>query len=278
MAPQNERVHDKRKDYLMEGKIEQGGNACVYAATRRIDGKPVAVKFIPNANLAGFTTPPPGILIPKEVSWLQRVAGIHGCIRMLDHFSLEKGHIIVMERPQSHVDLQEYVRRKPKNTVPEGEARMLFQQALLTLTELFHAGILHNDVKANNMLLDLDTYQVKIIDFGCATAVKAEGYTCFQSAEAYKPPEYILKKSYNALPYTVWSLGITLFFLTNGYHPFQSNQMILEGKLHFKDGVSADLKNLIESMLKINPSKRTDLPGIIFHPWMLQSLEEHVTE
>ncbi|NXH51245.1 PIM3 kinase, partial [Rhabdornis inornatus] len=67
-------------------------------------------------------------------------------------------------------------------------------------------GVLHRDMKAENVVVDLATGEVKLIDFGCGTVLQDTFYTLI-SVE-YNQPEWILCGCYHGQPATIWSLGI----------------------------------------------------------------------
>ena len=84
----------------------------------------------------------------------------------------------------------------------------------------------------------------------------------------YSPPEWIKFHRYQGRSATVWSLGILLFDMASGDIPFETDVEICRAELFFHDGVSATLRHLIKSMLKVKPTHRLSLEEILEHPWM----------
>ena len=85
---------------------------------------------------------------------------------MYDYFEDDQNFYIVMEKPKKSQDLYDYVGRR--GTLSEDLARGIFAQILEALEYLFSQGVVHRDVKNQNILLDLENRQIKLIDFGCA--------------------------------------------------------------------------------------------------------------
>lgn len=116
-------------------------------------------------------------LVPREVALLHKLKQKY-VIRLLDHFACQDKFYIVMERPEKYIDLFDYISQK--GTVSERSSRYLFQQVLEAVQYCLSRGVLHRDVKDENILIDLKSYQVKLIDFGSGTFVQDEAYTEYE--------------------------------------------------------------------------------------------------
>ena len=68
-------------------------------------------------------------------------------------------------------------------------------------------GVIHRDIKAENILLDFENSKVKLIDFGGGRFVKNEAYSDVCGNKECYPPEWFQYRRYDAEPFTVWSLG-----------------------------------------------------------------------
>jgi proto-oncogene serine/threonine-protein kinase Pim-1/proto-oncogene serine/threonine-protein kinase Pim-3 len=77
----------------------------------------------------------------------------------------------------------------------------------------FRKGVVHRDLKSENILVDLDSETLVLIDFGASAIYKSSTshYSDFHGTKQYKSPEYILKKRYTGVPSTVWTLGVLLY-------------------------------------------------------------------
>ncbi len=116
-------------------------------------------------------------MVPKEVA-------LHGSlqqkyiIKMLDHFENDDKFYIVMERPEKYIDLYDYITQK--GTVSERSSRYLFRQIVEAVQYCLSMGIVHRDVKDENILIDLKSNQVKLIDFGSGTLLQDGIYTEYE--------------------------------------------------------------------------------------------------
>ena len=116
-------------------------------------------------------------VVPKEIALL------HGLkhsfiIRMLDYFEDANNFYIVMERPEKYIDLFDYITQK--GTVSERSAKYLFRQTVEAVQYCLSMGVVHRDVKDENILIDLQSNQVKLIDFGSGTFLQEEAYTVYE--------------------------------------------------------------------------------------------------
>jgi serine/threonine protein kinase len=85
--------------------------------------------------------------------------------------------VIVMERPANSQDLFDYITQQ--GSLEEDEARSFFRQIVETLVAMHAEGVVHRDIKDENVLVDLQTGRVRLIDFGSATELKDTDYEDF---------------------------------------------------------------------------------------------------
>lgn len=160
----------------------------------------------------------------------------------------------------------------------EKEASFIMQKLLGAVNYLHLHKISHRDLKAENFLYEtLDpNSEIKIADFGMSS--KFGNNLRMQSLAGtpyYLAPE-IVKGSYTK-SCDIWSLGVFLYFILSGSHPFLGNNFddVFEksssGMLNFSGKEWQKISNngidLISNMLVPDPRKRISIKKALAHPW-----------
>ena len=173
----------------------------------RRTGKDVAIKVVPKSRQSDES-------IRNECAVLKKVS-LHKCIASLeDFYETDECFYIVMEYV-SGGDVFERVAEH--GAFSEPEAANLLQEMGGAVALLHAQGICHADIKPENMLLSEDG-QVKLVDFGLSCEIakagdKSEGTVGYWAPELFKRPT-------PALPMDMWALGVVLYVLLAGEHPF----------------------------------------------------------
>lgn len=257
-------ILDFQSQYKLKGILGKGGFGTVHAGVRKADGLLVAVKEVSKERVLDFTY---GDNLPLEIALMQQVADVPGVIRLIDYFDMNDSYYIVMERFNSK-DLFDFI--SEQGPLRENLARQIFQQVLDVVHQCHSRGVLHRDIKDENILIDLATHQIKLIDFGSGTYLREGVYTDFEGTRVYSPPEWIKYRRYTADGLTVWSLGILLYDMLCGDVPYETDQQIINAKLEFYPqlSLSPEAKNLMSMCLQADPEKRISLQQLINHPWL----------
>ncbi|XP_074389999.1 serine/threonine-protein kinase pim-1-like [Zonotrichia albicollis] len=160
--------------------------------------------------LRASRAPPDGTSSPLEIVLLAKVStGFPGVVQLLEWLELPNNIVMVLERPERCQDLHRFIRAR--RFLPEEDAQALFRQVLEAVRHCTSCGVLHRDIKPGNILVDLDTGQAKLIEFGCGTYLQDTVYTHFAGTLSYSPPEWNDFGWYHGEAATIpWSLGILL--------------------------------------------------------------------
>lgn len=260
--------------YRFGPMLGRGGFGTVYAATRKRDMLPVAIKVIRRDKVIAWDTTRK---IPLEITLLRKVSHIPGVIRLLDWHELPgiNSYVLIMERPESGKDLFDFITER--GALDEKLSRIFFSQIVDTLIAVHKSGVIHRDVKDENILVDLKTLSLKLVDFGSgANYNDISEFKDFDGTRVYAPPEYIRSSKYNGRALTVWSLGVLLYDMVCGDIPFEKDEQILKAELTFRRPLSPLCKDLISKCLALAPNDRPSLEAILSHPWMVAPLETTV--
>lgn len=269
--------------YKIQEKIRSGGFGVVFKGVRRFDNLPIAIKIIRKDKITLWTNTANG-RIPLEIELMYQVRGCPGCIKILDYIERQDHFLIFMERPQKTVDLWDYIDKNgPLN---ENLAKLFFTQIVNTVLDMKKHEVLHRDIKDENILVDLNTLELKLIDFGAGTFYTNEDLVDFQGTRVYSPPEWILNQNYKGDKATVWSLGVLLYNMIYGDIPFTDDNDIINSNIDFNrydknnnmnctnvnnkttNSNMTDINDLIRKCLKRNQHERIVLEDILKHRWL----------
>ena len=253
------------QNYMIIKILGKGGHGTVFTGKRKHDGKKVAIKLVKKNNCHSTVK-------PLEVTLLQKVYNISNVVKILDWIVLQDGYCIVMEKSVGTTDLFDFI--SEYGFLPEYKAKKIFQNIVITVINCRDAGVLHGDIKDENILIDWNTMEITLIDCGSGCFYNNQNdhekiFKGQRGTKVYCPPEMIMYEQYNANSFTVWSLGILLYNMLNGDIPFKNDLEICAAQVHFSQNIilSSEAKNLIISCLKLQAHQRITLEQIISHNW-----------
>lgn len=112
-------------------------------------------------------------------------SGCYNIVQLLDWFELPDSFMLVMERPEQSRDLLHILLEQ--EFLSEEAARWLFCQVLNAVGHCTACGVLHRDIKPSNLLVNPETGELKLIDFGCGTFLQQRAFTAFAGEPRLEP-------------------------------------------------------------------------------------------
>ncbi|XP_037084555.1 calcium/calmodulin-dependent protein kinase type II alpha chain-like isoform X4 [Pollicipes pollicipes] len=201
-------------------------------------------------------------------------------VRLHDSIQEESFHYLVFDLVTGGELFEDIVARE---FYSEADASHCIQQILESVNHCHLNSIVHRDLKPENLLLASKAKgaAVKLADFGLAIEVQGEqqAWFGFAGTPGYLSPEVLKKEPYGK-PVDIWACGVILYILLVGYPPFWDEDQhrlyaqIKSGAYDYPspewDTVTPDAKNLINSMLTVNPQRRINATEALKHPWICQ--------
>lgn len=219
--------------YEIVGKIGTGGTADVYKAKDHKLNRFVAVKVLK----AEFRNDK--AFIRKFRTEAQAAAGLaHPNIVNIYDVGEEKNvYFIVMELVEG-ITLKEYIGKKGRLAVRE--ATSIAIQVSQGLEAAHNSGIIHRDVKPQNIIISTDG-KVKVTDFGIARAADTNTIsTTVMGSVHYSSPEQA-RGGYSDAKSDIYSLGISLYEMLTGHLPFDGDSTVAIAIKHLQEEIKSPL-------------------------------------
>uniref|UniRef100_A0A8C2CGT6 non-specific serine/threonine protein kinase n=1 Tax=Cyprinus carpio TaxID=7962 RepID=A0A8C2CGT6_CYPCA len=191
-------------------------------------------------------------------------------IELLDWQELPDHYVMVLQRPSPCENLSVFS-ECCGGIFDEDFARHVMQQVIEAADKCCSRGVLHRDIKLENLLVNTDTLDVTLIDFGCGDllkhAVAIQTILFPPGTRKYCPPEYLETGKYNGRQATVFSLGVVLYTLVCGYYPDHTDLDKIKDWLWYLPSLSKECSHLINACLHPNPAERIPLDRLLLHDW-----------
>ncbi|XP_037376985.1 serine/threonine-protein kinase MARK2-like [Talpa occidentalis] len=251
------------RNYQILRTLGEGTYGKVKLARHSLTGTEVALKVIRKSWWVSKES------LTREVCNMKALSHPH--IVQLFQVLDTKGQLILVMEYMEGGDLHDYLQHHGR--LAESEARGMFEQLLSALSYCHRKGVVHRDLKAENILMDRQE-NVKLGDFGLSVQCKGQELsTCCGSPEYAAPEIYRLHRHYGPAA-DIWSLGVVLYFMVTGALPFVGDnfwklrQRVTSGCFHVPAYLSGQCEDLLRKMLVLDPQARSSIEDLVTHPWV----------
>jgi CheY-like chemotaxis protein len=258
--PPGTKVADR---FVVDALIGQGATACVYRATDLELGEQVALKLL------DCTASVPGAAdrFRQEMRICRRLQ--HGHVVRTYEYGVWQGRpFFTMELLRGHT-LRGFLRERRCRPVPIAVGIPLVVQACRGLAAAHDLGVVHRDIKPDNLFVVDGERTLKVMDFGIARSREQGGLTSTRGlvlgTPGYIAPERIAGGEASVAS-DVYSLGVVLFELFTGRAPFEGATVgaLLERVVHqpapdatsFNPLLPEELAGVIDACLAKDPALR----------------------
>lgn len=255
--------------YKDEVKIGQGASGGVYTAHDMNTGDIVAIKQME------LEKQPKKELIINEIL-VMKGSRHPNIVNFIEAYLLKKDLWVVMEYMEGG-SLTDIVMH---SIMSDGQMACVCKETLEGLKFLHSKGIIHRDIKSDNILLSLEG-AIKLTDFGFCAQIK--DYSAKRNTMVGTPywmaPEVVTKKEYGP-KVDIWSLGIMTIEMIEGEPPYLNETPLralflitTNGKPKLKDEetISPELREFLDSCLEVDAEKRADAASLLRSPFILKA-------
>ncbi|XP_074500264.1 NUAK family SNF1-like kinase 1 [Sebastes fasciatus] len=268
--------HNLKHRYEVMETLGKGTYGKVKKAVERASLKTVAIKSIRKERI---TDDLDRIHIQREIEITASIRHSN-IIRFHEVFESRDKIVIVMEYA-SRGELYDYIQERRR--LPETEARGIFRQITSAVHYCHKNGVVHRDLKLENILLDQD-FNVKLADFGLSNhfqrGILLQTYC---GSPLYAAPEIVKGLPYQGPEVDCWALGVLLYALVYSSMPFDGanhtalTQQISQGRYR-RPNPPSDACALIDWLLTVRVDERATIEDVANHWWVNWGFEESVCD
>ena len=256
------------EEYTIGRRIGTGAFSEVYACVHKITNKPYAVKIINKKIFEKVDKD----LLRNEIAILKLIS--HPNVINLKYTSESNEEIFIVTELIEDGDFFNFISNKP--CFKEDQLKKIIRQLLEGIAYLHEFGIVHCDIKPENILYDKTTGNiVKLTDFGLSRMVFSnENITDVCGTISYVAPE-ILTQQGHRMESDLWSVGIIMYLLSHGRLPFDKEDdndtivSIIQDEPNYKTAtLSNNVIDLLKKLLDKSPSNRITAKEALLHPFL----------
>lgn len=277
----------KLGNYEITEKLAQGGMGIIYQARHTTLNRFVAIKFLASH-------------LSEEKEYVERFHREARATALLNHPNIttvydagvsDDVYYLVLEYVKGK-DLGTFI-RESTDLMEEARCIKLMHQAASALSYAHKEGIIHQDIKPQNLLLTAED-QIKICDLGLATFIHEKSDSLLGEGEVIGTPYYLspeqVRDPKNLDARTdIYSLGATFYHLLTGHPPFtgDSNEQIMTKHLtesfpppqKFRPAVSEGVAYVLSKMMSRELADRYQtMDELIEHLVLLEAGKSPVTK
>lgn len=235
--------------YRMLEKFTDGGMSHVFKSEDINLERLVALKFVSSLDFANT--------INKELEMLLRMRSKH-VVEVYDVVKFDGHTGIVMEyisgQDLFNLNIEKYGER---------DFLLLFWQIVSGVNDIHSAGLVHRDLKPNNMKVDQEGI-LKIFDFGISKDTKNPLTLGFKGTFGFAAPE-MLENNIIDLPVDIYALGITMIFLINRRDLQLDGYFFRIAEEHYANTFFEkypSIKRIVQKAIDNDPNKRPKIKEI----------------